>query len=151
MTALAHLLRNLDPNSSQPLYQQLQRALREAIELRLLGPDDALPSERQLAADLQVSRITVRKAIEGLAEEGLLSRLGSAKSAVWFMSSPSNSSLGSSGDPLSERKIVIFVSPFLRPEEREREKERNPLLQHTSLQPDEQTETTLQPINIFLG
>lgn len=74
MTALAHLLRNLDPNSSQPLYQQLQRALREAIELRLLGPDDALPSERQLAADLQVSRITVRKAIEGLAEEGLLSR-----------------------------------------------------------------------------
>ncbi|MBQ0937698.1 GntR family transcriptional regulator [Ideonella paludis] len=74
MTALAHLLRNLDPNSSQPLYQQLQRALREAIELRLLGPDDALPSERQLASDLQVSRITVRKAIEGLAEEGLLSR-----------------------------------------------------------------------------
>lgn len=74
MTALAHLLRTLDPHSSQPLYQQLQRALREAIELRLLGPDDALPSERQLAADLQVSRITVRKAIEGLAEEGLLSR-----------------------------------------------------------------------------
>lgn len=74
MSVLAHIQRNLDPNLPQPLYQQLQRALREAIEAQLIGPEDALPSERQLAADLQVSRITVRKAIEGLAEEGLLSR-----------------------------------------------------------------------------
>jgi GntR family transcriptional regulator len=74
MTDLAQVLRTLDPQSSLPLYQQLQRALREAIEKRILGPDDALPSERQLAADLSVSRITVRKAIEGLAAEGLLAR-----------------------------------------------------------------------------
>ncbi len=72
MTSLEQLLGNLDPDSAQPLYQQLQRALREAIETRILGPDDALPSERQLAADLGVSRITVRKAIDGLVEEGLL-------------------------------------------------------------------------------
>jgi GntR family transcriptional regulator len=78
MTSLQQVLSTLDPNSSQPLYQQLQRALREAIETRILGPDDALPSERQLAADLGVSRITVRKAIDGLVEEGLLvSRQGS--------------------------------------------------------------------------
>ena len=72
MSALAQLLNTLDPDGSQPLYQQLQRALREAIEKRVLGPDDALPSERQLAADLGVSRITVRKAIQGLADEGFL-------------------------------------------------------------------------------
>lgn len=72
MTSLADLLRPLDPQSSQPLYQQLQRALREAIETRLLAPDDALPPERQIASDLSVSRITVRKAIDGLVEEGLL-------------------------------------------------------------------------------
>jgi GntR family transcriptional regulator len=72
MSALAQLLNTLDPEGSQPLYQQLQRALREAIEKRVLGPDDALPSERQLAADLGVSRITVRKAIQGLADEGFL-------------------------------------------------------------------------------
>ena len=78
MTALAQILGTLDPNSSLPLYQQLQRALREAIEKQVLGPEDALPSERQLAADLGVSRITVRKAIEGLIDEGLLvSRQGS--------------------------------------------------------------------------
>ena len=48
MTSLAQLLRPLDPKGSLPLYQQLQRALREAIETRALGPDDALPAERQL-------------------------------------------------------------------------------------------------------
>src|SRR5688500_19869644 len=74
MTSLADLLRPLDPASNLPLYQQLQRALREAIETRALGPDDALPAERQIAADLAISRITVRKALDGLVEEGLLVR-----------------------------------------------------------------------------
>lgn len=71
---LAQALRTLDPSSPQPLYLQLQQALRAAIEQRVLGPDEALPSERQLAADLAISRITVRKAIDGLADEGLLER-----------------------------------------------------------------------------
>src|SRR5476651_680054 len=74
MSSLAQILKPLDPGGSLPLYQQLQRAIREAIETRVLGPDDALPAERQIAADLSVSRITVRKAIEGLVEEGLLVR-----------------------------------------------------------------------------
>ncbi|MBA5689472.1 GntR family transcriptional regulator [Rugamonas apoptosis] len=74
MTTLAQLMHNLGQHSSQPLYQQLQRALREAIDKRLFGPDEALPAERQLAADLAISRITVRKAIDGLVEEGLLVR-----------------------------------------------------------------------------
>jgi GntR family transcriptional regulator len=74
MTSLAEILKPLDPANSQPLYQQLQRAIREAIEKRVLAPDDALPAERQIAADLSVSRITVRKAIDGLVEEGLLVR-----------------------------------------------------------------------------
>src|SRR5215469_928762 len=64
----------LDESSSLPLYQQLQRALRRAIETRVLGPDDALPPERDLAEGLRVSRITVRKAIDGLVSEGLLMR-----------------------------------------------------------------------------
>jgi GntR family transcriptional regulator, N-acetylglucosamine utilization regulator len=74
MPSLTRALRPLDPKSSLPLYQQLQRALREAIENRVLGPDAALPAERQLAEELSVSRITVRKALDGLVEEGLLVR-----------------------------------------------------------------------------
>ena len=74
MASLAEILPPLDPAGPLPLYQQLQRALREAIETRALAPDDALPAERQIAADLAVSRITVRKALDGLVEEGLLVR-----------------------------------------------------------------------------
>jgi GntR family transcriptional regulator len=74
LTTIAQRLRPLDATSSLPLYQQLQRSLREAIERRLLGPDDALPAERDLATELDVSRITVRKAIDGLVSEGLLTR-----------------------------------------------------------------------------
>jgi len=79
MTSLAQILKPLDPGKkNQPLYLQVQHVIREAIEKRLLGPDDALPAERYLAADLAVSRITVRKAIDGLVKEGLLvSRQGS--------------------------------------------------------------------------
>ena len=72
MTPLAQIMRNLSETSKLPLYQQLQRALREAIDKRIFGADEALPAERQLAIELAMSRITVRKAIDGLVGEGLL-------------------------------------------------------------------------------
>jgi GntR family transcriptional regulator len=71
LTNLAKVLR-LDPTNRLPLYQQLERALRSAIEEGVLAKDDPLPPERQLAEDLSVSRITVRKAIDLLATEGYL-------------------------------------------------------------------------------
>src|ERR1700748_1486662 len=74
MTSLAETVGPLDERGTLPLYQQLQSALRKAIEIRLLAPDDALPAERDLAADFNVSRITVRKALDGLVSEGLLVR-----------------------------------------------------------------------------
>lgn len=64
----------LDRSNPTPLYQQLRRSMRDAIEQDRLSADDALPAERDIAIDLGVSRITVRKAIDGLVEEGLLDR-----------------------------------------------------------------------------
>ncbi len=74
MKRLSQSVGALDEASNLPLYQQLQRALREGIERGVLGPDDALPAERDLATEFLVSRITVRKAIDGLVQEGLLVR-----------------------------------------------------------------------------
>ena len=74
MTSLAKTVGPLDEASSLPLYLQLQRALKAAIDNHLLAPDDALPAERDLATDFKVSRITVRKALDGLVSEGLLMR-----------------------------------------------------------------------------
>ena len=64
----------LDARNAAPLYQQLQEAVREAILSRKLRPAEALPPERDLAQALAVSRITVRKAFDGLVDEGLLTR-----------------------------------------------------------------------------
>jgi GntR family transcriptional regulator, N-acetylglucosamine utilization regulator len=74
LPTLSQVLPTLDESSAQPLYQQLQRALRGAIENGIIGPEDALPPERDLAEMLSVSRITVRKAIDELVEDGLLIR-----------------------------------------------------------------------------
>jgi GntR family transcriptional regulator len=71
---LAAAVGPLGESGSLPLYQQLQRALREAIDRRLLDANDALPAERDLAEEFGISRITVRKALDGLVSEGLLMR-----------------------------------------------------------------------------
>ncbi len=69
---LAERFTQLEEDNRQPLYRQVQNLLREAINDRTLKPDDVLPPERELAAMFGVSRITVRKAIEGLVNEDVL-------------------------------------------------------------------------------
>jgi len=61
-----------------PLHRQLYEALRRAILDGKLGPDERLPSSRDLVHDLQLSRNTVVAALSQLAAEGfLVSRVGS--------------------------------------------------------------------------
>lgn len=84
---LAESIGPLDGDSALPLYLQLQRALRAAIDTGVVRPDDPLPSERQLAADLGISRITVRKAIDALVAEG---RLVSRQGAGHFVTAPAH-------------------------------------------------------------
>jgi GntR family transcriptional regulator len=60
--------------SGGPLYVQLQRALIGAIESGKLTHADALPPERDIASELGLSRVTVRRAIGDLVEQGILSR-----------------------------------------------------------------------------
>ena len=74
LTRLSRAIGPLTDSGNLPLYQRLQRALRDAIDRGILGTDDALPPERDLAGEFNVSRITVRKAIDGLVNEGLLVR-----------------------------------------------------------------------------
>ncbi len=76
--ALAELLIALDPSTSVPLYLQLYEQLRELIMARDIAPDTKLPSSRELARALEISRNTVMAAFEQLLAEGYLEgRLGS--------------------------------------------------------------------------
>ena len=62
----------LDEASPTPLYIQLQRLIQESVRSGRLRADEALLSERDLAALHGISRVTVRKAISGLVEKGIL-------------------------------------------------------------------------------
>ena len=57
------LFKPLFKEDSAPLYLQLQKVLRDAIHNNVFGVEDAIPPERILSQQLEVSRITVRKAI----------------------------------------------------------------------------------------
>lgn len=61
-----------DPDAPQPLYRQLGDALREAIATGSLAVGARLPSERDYAARLGVSRTTVTAAYQELKDQGLL-------------------------------------------------------------------------------
>ncbi|HYE05780.1 MAG TPA: GntR family transcriptional regulator [Planctomycetota bacterium] len=64
----------LQKNDPRPLYVQLVAALREEIAAGGY-PDGALPDERTLAANLGLSRVTVRRAIADLTGDGMIERI----------------------------------------------------------------------------
>jgi GntR family transcriptional regulator len=62
----------LNRDDPAPAYRRLQTLVAEAIAAGELKPGAALPSERELAVHLGISRVTVRKAMSGLVEDGLI-------------------------------------------------------------------------------
>ena len=59
-------------SSPMPLYLRLQERIRTAIETGSLKPAEALPGERDIAQTMSISRVTVRKALSGLVDAGML-------------------------------------------------------------------------------
>lgn len=55
-----------------PLYAQLQDQIETAIRSGDIKPGESLPSEREIAGISNVSRITVRKAVQALVRDGLV-------------------------------------------------------------------------------
>jgi GntR family transcriptional regulator len=64
----------ISPAASGALYEQIIEGIQREISAGRLRPGDALPSFRQLAADLMVSVITVKRAYEELERDGILYR-----------------------------------------------------------------------------
>ncbi len=65
---------SIDFTTGIPVYQQIEAQLLAQIESGELAPGDRLAPERVLAADLGVSRMTVRQAFDALARRGLVER-----------------------------------------------------------------------------
>lgn len=62
----------MNKDSSVPLYQQLIEVIKNQISLGELKPGDRIPTEAELSKLYDISRITVRKAVEILEEEDVL-------------------------------------------------------------------------------
>lgn len=62
-------------DENKPLYLQIKETVLQQIEKKELVAGDKLLSEAQFQKSFNVSRITVRKAIDELVEEGYLTRL----------------------------------------------------------------------------
>jgi len=62
----------IDQYSSEPLYLQLKNKLIKMIISEVYKPGEKLPSERVLSEEHNISRMTVREALKGLANEGYI-------------------------------------------------------------------------------
>lgn len=78
-----------------PIYEQIVRAIKNEIIAGNIKEDDALPSIRGLARDLQISIITTNRAYEELEKEGLIY----SKAGKGFFVSKQNTNM------LKEKKI----------------------------------------------
>ena len=58
--------------SGLPIYEQIERQIKDSIVSGELKENDALPSIRALAADLKISVITIKRAYEDLEKEGMI-------------------------------------------------------------------------------
>ena len=55
-----------------PRYMQLRKRLNDGVDQGLLKAGSPLPPEREIASITEMSRVTVRKAIQALAEDGII-------------------------------------------------------------------------------
>jgi DNA-binding GntR family transcriptional regulator len=71
----SHVLKqtaSIDRDSYEPAYVQLVKILRQSMVSGILRPGDQLPSEAQLCERYNVSPMTVRRAINTLADQGVV-------------------------------------------------------------------------------
>lgn len=65
---------NTNPNSIVPLYAQIVESLKRDIENGVYNATERIPAEAELAKQYNVSRITVRRAVDDLVSQGLVEK-----------------------------------------------------------------------------
>ena len=74
-SALRQKRHTFDSNTNGLLYLQLETELKQAILDGKYGVGERIPTEQELCQSFGMSRITVRRAVQDLVEEGLLSKV----------------------------------------------------------------------------
>lgn len=110
------MARRID-DGPRPKHVQLSDVLAE-LATRELGPDTAIPSERELMTTYDVSRATVRKAIDSLVAGGLLHRIQGKGTFVARPRIESRLHLASFSDDMRRRGLTPSTRLMLVDEER---------------------------------
>lgn len=76
------LLLSLEGGSSVPLYKKMANAISTAIQEGTLKPGQVMPSSRELAASMSVSRLTARRCYEELTSQGYIKAHSRGKTYV---------------------------------------------------------------------
>lgn len=74
----------INHSSMQPIYEQIMEQIKNKVMHGELEENTALPSVRALAKELKVSALTVKKAYDGLEEEGFVNTIHGKGSFVAF-------------------------------------------------------------------
>ncbi|MGZ8289577.1 MAG: GntR family transcriptional regulator [Telluria sp.] len=93
----------VDLNDNSPLYMQVARKLIQDVRGGRYRVDQALPSERLLSEQLDISRVTARKAIDQLVEQGMVVRRRGSGNYVAPRIEQPLSSLSSFSEQLQQR------------------------------------------------
>ena len=106
-----------------PLYLQLARNLRDHIASGDIDPGSALPSERDLSEITGMSRVTVRKGIGQLIDEGILFRKqGSGTFVAKRIEAPNSALSGFSDDARSRGEspgVIWMIKAYATPTDEE--------------------------------
>ena len=93
--------------SGQPIYEQIERQMKDAILRGDLAVGEALPSIRMLAADLKISVITVKRAYEDLEQEGMIY---SVQGKGFYVDSPDLAYMKEKRTLSMEEKLAAWVA-----------------------------------------
>jgi len=69
---MAAILFSIRPDDGRPVYRQIVDQVKAALGSGRLRPGDKLPTHRELARELVVAPLTVKKAYDTLQAEGLI-------------------------------------------------------------------------------
>jgi len=98
----------IDPHSKLPLYDQIERNLRDLIINGKLNPGEMMPSEWELVELYGVSRLTVRRALDELVRQNWLERKHGVGT---FVRQPTTASISASKLSFTEQMRSIGRKP----------------------------------------
>lgn len=110
----------MNMNTRIPLYQKIQQYILEQIRTNGLQPGERIPTEKELMEQFSVSKITVVKALSGLADEKIIDRVpgkgsfvGTSKRKDAIAAALPDHPEASGADALKTRLIGLVIPSIL--------------------------------------